>query len=398
MPNRELLVEPVPAVGLMTPYTGAPPEPLIELKLDSNESAAALPPFDPSVEEPGTLRPNRYMRTSALEELIATRLGVEPANVLVTAGADDGLERALRAVCGPGKEGILTTPTFEILERYVTLAGAEILRVPWWTGDFPVDTVCEQATINTSAVAVVTPNNPTGAIASRAAVTALAERLPRALILVDHAYVEFAHDEDNLTGCATEIPNVVVFRTFSKAWSAAGLRVGYAVGDPRVLRWLRTLGQPYPVSAPSLAMVTRLLEEHEQPPVDRIDRVRQGRDLVSQILEDLGVEVLPSSANFVLARVGDAAWVRRALVCLGVGVRAFPGRPGLEEWIRITVPESHPAGARAPDRPGAGGNSLRPRRRSRRRLWIVPRGDAPHRGRLRSRDHRRRHRRGQGRR
>jgi histidinol-phosphate aminotransferase len=327
----------------MAPYTGAPPEPLIEVKLDSNESAAALPALDPG---DGGVLPNRYKRTSELEAQIAGRLGVEPANVLVTAGADDGLERAFRAVCAPGRVAVLTTPTFEILERFATLADAEIVRVPWWTGDFPVDGVFDLATPSTSVVAVVTPNNPTGAVASRNAVASLAERLPQALILLDHAYVEFAEPGDDLTGCAAELPNVVVFRTFSKAWSAAGLRVGYAIGDPRVLRWMRTLGQPYPVSAPSLAMVRRLLDEHDRPPADRIDRVRQSRALVTGTLEDLGVEVLPSRANFVLARVGDATWVRRALVCLGVGVRAFPGRPGLDEWVRITVPESDEAAQR----------------------------------------------------
>jgi len=340
MSKLELLVKPVPEVASLEPYTGAPPEPLIELKLDSNESAEALPPFGQSTDGFDGPPPNRYMRTAALEALIASRLGIGPANVLVTAGADDGLERAFRSVCAPGRQAILSTPTFEVLERFATLAGSEVLRVPWWTGDFPVDAVADLATPNTSLVAVVTPNNPTGAVASRSAVTGLAKRLPQALILLDHAYVEFADNADDLSACAAEIPNIVVFRTFSKAWSAAGLRVGYAVGDDRVLRWMRTLGQPYPVSAPSLTMVTRLLETHQRPPAERIDRVRRGRDRLRGVLEDLGVEALPSRANFMLARVGDAAWVRRALVCLGIGVRAFPERPGLGEWVRITVPET----------------------------------------------------------
>ncbi len=344
MTDRELQVAPNPVVAEMAPYTGAPPDPLIELKLDSNESAAPVPPLEEAGDR--TWQPNRYLRTSTLEARIARRLSIDPARVLVTAGADDALERAMRAVCRPGRQAILTVPTFEVLERYARLAGAETVFVPWWSGDFPVAEVCAAATGDPAVVAVVSPNNPTGSVASQASLRALAERLPSTLVLVDHAYVEYAEPADDLTATALDYPNVLVLRTFSKAWSAAGLRVGYALGDPRVLRWLRTLGQPYPVAAPSLAMVLRLLDGNGAPPSDRIERVRHERERLIAVLSDLAIETLPSRANFVLARVGDPTWVRRALVSLGVGVRPFPGRPGLDEWLRITVPEDDAAAAR----------------------------------------------------
>jgi histidinol-phosphate aminotransferase len=337
MSEPELLVEPNAMVAEMAPYTGAPPDPLIELKLDSNESAAAVPPLDRMGD--GDWQPNRYHRTTSLELRLADRLGVDGSRVLVTAGADDALERAMRAVCRPGREVVLTLPTFEVLERYARLAGADTVSLPWWTGDFPVEEVLAKAGPATALVAVISPNNPTGAVASRAALEALATRLPHSLIVLDHAYVEYGEPEDDLTMLALSHPNVVVLRTFSKAWAAAGLRVGYAVGDPRVLRWMRTLGQPYPVAAPSIAMVQRLLDAHPEPPRERLERVRAEREKLVGRLADLGLETLPSRANFVLSRFGDAAFFRRALVSLGVGIRPFPSRPGLEEWLRITVPE-----------------------------------------------------------
>jgi len=334
----ELRVIPNPAVADMAPYTGAPVDPLIELKLDSNESLAPVPPLDSGLPEEEGWQPNRYMRTAALEARLAEIFDVDPNQVAVTTGADDGLERAFRAVCAPGREAILTVPTFEILERYTRLVGASVVPVAWWSGDFPVDEVCGRATSDTALVALVSPNNPTGAVASRAALETLATRLPHALILVDHAYVEYADPEDDLTSTALSFPNVLVFRTFSKAWAAAGLRVGYTLGDHRVLRWLRTLGQPYPVAAPSVAMVTQLLRGSGSPPPDRIEGVRRHRERLVNLLDAHGVEALPSRANFVLARFQTSSWVRRALVCLGVGVRPFPGRGKLEQWLRTTVP------------------------------------------------------------
>ena len=338
MTQSKLLVKPVPVVAGMTPYTGAPVDPLVELKLDSNESLSPVPPLDAVAPEDGSWRPNRYQRTSGLEARLAVIFGIDSDQVTVTAGADDALERAVRAVCEPGRQAILTTPTFEPLERYVRHAGATTLQVPWWAGDFPIDEVCALATPETALVAVVSPNNPTGAVASRHALRELSLRLPGTLILVDHAYVEYGSPEHDLTQAALELPTAVVFLTFSKAWSAAGLRVGYALGDSRVIRWLRILGQPYPVAAPSLAMVLQMLDASETPPADRVERVRCQRRQLSELLAELGIEQLPSAGNFILARFNDAARTRRELACLGVGVRPFPDRGELERWLRFTVP------------------------------------------------------------
>jgi len=331
---RPLYVVPNPVVAGLEPYSPGRPPAAIDVFLDANEGPMAPAGLGAVLAGAATL--HRYPSAAALEARIAVRLGVDPAAVLVTAGADDALERAIRAVCTVGCEAILTTPSFAMLPRYARLAGAEVLELPWWRGEWPVDEALAAATERTALVAVVSPNNPTGSVISRAAFERLADALPRSLVLLDHAYVEFAAED--LTAAALERANVLVFRTFSKARGAAGLRVGWVAGDPRVVRWLRSVGQPYSVSAASLAAADWLLDHAPELRPGHLDAVREQRARLAELLTELGGEPLPSEGNFVLARVSDAIGVRDALAALGIAVRAFAGSAELAEWLRITVP------------------------------------------------------------
>jgi histidinol-phosphate aminotransferase len=279
---------------------------------------------------------NRYPSTAALEVEIAAGLGVEPARVLVTAGVDDALERAIRSVCLTGKRVIASTPSFEMIGRFARLAGAEVDELEWWSGDWPLEGTLELVDENTSAVAIVSPNNPTGAAISRRVLEDLANELPQALIMLDHTYVEFANED--LTEVATAFPNVLVFRTFSKARGCAGLRVGFVVGDERVLEWMRTVGQPFAVSVPSLAAVSSLLGQDAEVRPGYVKAVKAQRGKLIELISRLGGEPLPSHGNFVAARFDNSLEIRDALACLGIAVRAWPYRPILDGWLRITLP------------------------------------------------------------
>lgn len=337
----KLPIDPSPAVLAVEPYSSHRHPAPMDLRLDGNEGP---PPPDPTpvLTAAGPEVWRRYPSAAAFEAHLAERLGVAPEAVLVTAGADDALERAVRAVACPGREVVLTDPTFEMLPRYVRLAGADVVAVPWWRGRFPVGKVLRVLGPRTAAVAVVSPNNPTGAAISAADLEALARGCGRALLLLDHAYVEFA-DED-LTPVALRFPNAVVLRTLSKAWGLAGLRVGYAVGRPELIALLRRVGQPYPVSGPSLAAAEALVDRGDV--TRHVAEVRRRRAGLTAVLAGRGAEVLPSQGNFVLARFAGAAWVREGLAGLGIAVRAFPGRPGFDGWLRITVPPDDDALAR----------------------------------------------------
>ncbi len=285
-----------------------------------------------------------YPDTAALTARLAARLGVAADRVLVTAGGDDALDRACRAWLAPGRSIVLPVPTFEMIQRYAQWAGAMVRTVPWPDGDWPIEAVLAAVDATTTVIAVVSPNNPTGQVISAEALRNLAAAAPNVLLMVDLAYVEFA--DDDLTALVAELPNAIAFRTLSKAWGLAGLRVGYAVGPPDCIAALRVAGHPYPVSGPSLHLAEASLQQDGLASQAYIDRVREQRDELTADLRSLGLNAQPSQANFVFARTPRAGWLRDGMASLGIGVRAWPGHPTLGDAVRINVPGDAPTTAR----------------------------------------------------
>ena len=335
MTERTLLVEPVPALERLPQYSVGRPPYETDLILDFNESLAPLPLEGASPDVPEA---NLYPWTEKLEIQLAARLGIEADRVIVTCGADDALERSVRSVCCPGRRAVMVKPTYGMPWRYAITTGAEIDTVPWWKGSFPVDQVCDACGDDAALLLLVSPNNPTGAVITRDEFTEVVTRLPKTLILHDQAYREFSDPEFDLTETALTHPNVVLIRTFSKAWGGAGLRAGYAVGDVRVIDWLRRIGQPFPVSRLTLDVLEATVTPDAEPSRERVSRIRAQRDALRETLNDLGAESLPSQGSFVAARFDDAAWVRNAMASLGIAIRGFPGRSELNSWLRTTMP------------------------------------------------------------
>ena len=305
----------------------------IDLQLAGNEG---VPPRDLSLE----LSPEafaQYPSTADLERDLAAHFGVDARQVVVTAGADDALARAFRAVAGPGRSVVLPSPTFSMLPRFAAAVGAEVVEVPWQE-DWPLEGVLAATGPETSIIAVVSPNNPCGRTVSAGDLRRVAAAVPQALILVDAAYAEYA-DED-LTQVALELDNAVVFRTLSKAWGLAGLRVGYAIGSVEHVDWLRASGPPYPCSSASITLARRWWATGRAATARAVERVRAERSVVADTFASLGVAVERSQGNFVLARPGAdrAAWLVDALAGLGIGVRRFSG--SLAGAVRIGMPGS----------------------------------------------------------
>lgn len=307
------------------------------LRLNNNEGPRAprallteLTTLDPEL-----LR--RYPDAAAVETALAARVGVSADRVVVTAGADEALDRIYRTYAGPERSILLPEPTFEMLEHFAGLAGAPLVRVPWVTDAFPLDDILAHIDSRTAIVVIVSPNNPTGGVASRDDVRCIAAAAPRSLLLLDQAYIEYA-DED-IDSAVLDLANVVVVRTMSKAWGLAGCRVGYAVGSTDVIARLRVAGGPYPVAGPSLALALSQLRRGGAVLRAHVTQVRAERASLRTLLCATGVDARASQANFVFANFGArAAFVRDGLRARGILVRDFDGRAGLEASLRITLP------------------------------------------------------------
>jgi histidinol-phosphate aminotransferase len=310
---------------------------VLDLDLRGNEGALPDPALLTALGDPAILR--RYPDARAVEAALAARLGLDPSQILVTAGGDDALDRICRLTLEPGRRALLPTPGFEMTERYVALAGGERVDLPW-TGEFPLAETLAAIDDRTGLLVLTSPNNPTGltvtADARRRLIAACAA--VGAVVLLDLAYVEFAAEDPTIEAAAE--PNVLIVRTLSKAWGLAGLRVGYVVGPPALLEPLRAMGAPYAVAGPSLTIAAAALAaDGEGTTLGRfVAETREARAALEASLRIAGLEPSPSEANFAFAEGDRAGWVVDAAASLGVGVRRFPGRPGLERAVRVGCP------------------------------------------------------------
>jgi histidinol-phosphate aminotransferase len=283
---------------------------------------------------------NRYpdFASTALVEALAGRFGVPAEHLAVGTGSVAVAQQVLLAAAGEGDEVVFPWRSFEAYPILVQLSGATAVRVPL-TGDggHDLDAMASAVTDRTRVVFVCNPNNPTGPPVRRAALERFLDAVPAdVLVVLDEAYREFVRDPDVPDGIELyrDRPNVVVLRTFSKAYGLAGLRVGFAVAHEPVAAALRKTAVPFGVS--DLAQAAAIASLNAEPELlERVDLLVAERERVLAALHGLGIAVPESQANFVWLGLGErteafAAACERA----GVVVRAFPG-----EGVRVTVAE-----------------------------------------------------------
>lgn len=332
------MVQPMPTLAAMATYRAERSLIPTFIRLDGNEGRLPPPSILEAVTAAGPELLRRYPSKASLESKLAARFEIAPEQLIVTNGADDALDRIARAFAGTGRSLVAPGPTFEMIERFVRIAGGDFIEVPWWEEPLPVAAIEAAVRDDTAVIAVVTPNNPTGLSARGDAIQGLAARFPDRLIVVDLAYAEFA-DED-LTEALLRVDNVVMTRTLSKAWSLAGARVGYAfAGNRSIIDHLRNAGGPYPVGGPSLAIAEAWLDAG----LDHVEESRRvvlaERERLSTLLSDLWADPFPSQANYVCARFRDVQWVHDVVASVGIAIRAFTDKPKLSDCARITCPQ-----------------------------------------------------------
>ena len=311
-----------------------------DVMISANENPCNVP-FDVrrKIEhEVRKLELNRYPDPLAgeLRQLIAEANGLDANQVLIGNGGDELLFNTALVWGGPGRTFLNLPPTFSVYVNNAQLTNTRIVEVPR-RADYTIDEEAVLARVAEGDIdftIITSPNNPTGDLASFEFVQHLLDATD-ALVMVDEAYFEFSRY--TMRPLLETHKNLVILRTFSKAFSLAGVRVGYLLGDADVLNEYKRVRQPYSVNAISqvIAQVVYENRRHFEPGVsDIIDQ----RAVVFDALQQMpGVEVWPSNANFILFRVENAADVWQKLLDAGVLVRSFAGGTYTRDCLRVSI-------------------------------------------------------------
>jgi histidinol-phosphate aminotransferase len=308
------------------------------VKLASNEN-----PFGPSpgavvaaklAIEQGELYPDGGC--FALRQKLAARWGLAADQFVIGNGSNEIIELLGHAFLGAGDEVVMGAPAFVVYKLVTLLFGAKAVEVPLRNWRHDLAAIAEAITSRTKLVYVCTPNNPTGTANTEAELLAFARALPEHVIAVfDEAYAEYVERAPDLRPLIAEGRKVVCLRTFSKIYGLASLRVGYGCASASLCALLNRVRQPFNVNAIAQAAAIAALDDHEF--VAKCAREnRAGLGQLERGCRELGLEIVPSVANFLLVKVGDGMRVFEALQRRGLIVRPMKSY-GLAEWVRITV-------------------------------------------------------------
>ncbi len=307
------------------------------LRLDFNENTVACSPCvrEVLVQISGgalTLYPER----EPVEAMVAAHLGLRADQVALTNGVDEAIHVLFEAFLEAGDEFLLPVPTYTMYEVYASATDARTVAVQAADDlQLPFDRLLEAITPRTKVIAIANPNSPSGSVSERAQLLALAERAPHAVLLVDEAYHHFYGE--TVMDLVGAIPNLVVARTFSKAYGLAGLRLGLLAGSAELMRWVRRVLSPYSVNSLALACLPPALEDAAY--LDwYVGEVLAARGEFEAALDLAGLRRWPSRANFVLVQIGarHTEFVRH-MRAAGVLVRDRSRDPGCDGRVRITI-------------------------------------------------------------
>ncbi|WP_394827532.1 pyridoxal phosphate-dependent aminotransferase [Pendulispora albinea] len=277
--------------------------------------------------------PSHY--AADLKGAIAAHLGVGPDEIVTGCGSDDVLDSAIRAFANPGGALAYPDPTFAMVPYFARVNDLEPRPVPLLGPERGYDVDAEGLLAQRASITYVcSPNNPTGTRTSAAAMERLLAEA-EGVVLLDEAYIEYAGD--SLVRRAKSQGRLLVVRTFSKAFGLAGARVGYAVGAPELVAAVEKSRGPYKVTALAEQVTVAALKNDAAWVETGVRDVLSARERFVAFLAQRGIASLPSSANFVLVPVRDAAGQAKALRQRGVAVRPFPGLTGIGDAVRISI-------------------------------------------------------------
>lgn len=307
------------------------------LRLDFNENTLAC---SPKVRETlaqisaGAL--TRYPEREPVEAIVAAHLGLRAEQVALTNGVDEAIHVLFETFLEAGDELLLPVPTYTMYEVYASATDARVVAVQAASDlQFPFERLLAAITARTKIIAIANPNSPSGTGATRGQLLELARRAPHAVLLVDEAYYHFCGE--TVMDLIGSIPNLIVARTFSKAYGLAGLRLGLLAGPAESMKWIRRVLSPYSVNSLALACLPPALADTGY--LDwYVGEVLAARTEFEAALDAAQVRRWPSCANFILVDIGPRhADFVRLMRDAEVLVRDRSSDPGCDGCVRITI-------------------------------------------------------------
>ncbi|HTI17440.1 MAG TPA: histidinol-phosphate transaminase [Trinickia sp.] len=322
------------------------------VKLASNENPLGMPESARTAMAAAVAELGRYPDSNAFElkAALCARYGVPAEWITLGNGSNDILELAARAFVEKGQSIAYAQHSFAVYALATQGLGARAIVTPAVDYGHDLDAMLRAIESDTRLIFIANPNNPTGTFIEGGVLEAFLERVPKHVVVVlDEAYTEYLPVEKryDVIAWVRRYPNLLVSRTFSKAYGLAGLRIGFAIAQPQLTELLNRVRQPFNVNTIAQAAAVAALSDHAFLEKSAALNVAGYRRL-TEAFDKLGLEYVPSYGNFVLVRVGDddgaGARVNLALLKSGVIVRPV-GNYGLPQWLRVTIglPEENEA-------------------------------------------------------
>jgi len=297
----------------------------ISIYLDANES-----PFENGV--------NRYPdpQQRDLKKIISSIYDIPEKNIFAGNGSDEAIDLLYRVFCEPKSDNVLSiSPTYGMYKVAAQINDVEFREI-LLEDDFSMspDKMIAAADRNTKLIFICSPNNPTGNLIDENSIMQVANNFD-GIVVIDEAYSEFSR-KPGFIGKIESHPNIVVLRTLSKAWGMAGLRIGFAIADERIISFLSSVKYPYNIGSDTLSLAMKYLK---RSPVSKIEKIISERKRVSAQLENLiDVEkVFPSDANFILVKFKDSSSIYKKLAENGISVRDRSNQPKCDNCLRLTI-------------------------------------------------------------
>lgn len=319
----------------LKPYTSARDMYSEGILLDANENS-----FGSSAEFNG-LQFNRYPDPHQMDmrKTLSEYLNVPYENLFFGVGSDEIIDLLMRIFCIPGKDSILAAePTYGMYKVSADINDIKtdivLLNESF---DIDVDSVLAQTGENTKIIFFCSPNNPTGNLLSKDKIEYLLQN-SNTIIVVDEAYIDFAGEENSCKNLISKYRNLVILRTFSKAWGLAGIRLGYCIADDEVISYLFKVKAPYNINSLSRIAFSRAMSNLTMKD-NFIKEILSERNFLTSGLKQFGAitKIYPSATNYLLIKINEASRIQNLLAEKGVIIRDRSTQPMLENCLRITV-------------------------------------------------------------